>query len=128
MAQTRKRSGCPPGTILRAGYVRTRKGRSTRVAAGCIRNVGAPGKGLPGGQPGIGVLRQGDLTQFGYGDVTHLTVGERHLALSRAVKKYGVLSVFRKLNAVYVYTRRSSPASSRIFKADRDWVKAHYGL
>jgi hypothetical protein len=90
--------------------------------------VGAPGKGLPDGAPGIGTLRQGDLTKFGYGAVTTMSAGARHLALAKAVRAYGVLSVFRKLNAVYVYTRRSSPASSRIFKADRDWVKEHYGL
>jgi hypothetical protein len=57
-----------------------------------------------------------------------MSVGRRHLALGRAVSAYGALSVFRKLNAVYVYTRRTSPSSSRIFKADRNWIKTHYGV
>ena len=57
-----------------------------------------------------------------------MKAGRRHLALSSAVKAYGALSVFRKLNAVYVYTRNASPSSSAIFKADRDWIKAEYGL
>lgn len=57
-----------------------------------------------------------------------MKTGRRHIALAAAVKAHGALSVFRKLNAVYVYTRNTSPSSSAIFKADRDWVKAQYGL
>jgi hypothetical protein len=52
-----------------------------------------------------------------------MTKGRRHLALAAAVATYGSLTVRRKLNAVYVYTRNTAPASSAIFKADRDWVR-----
>jgi hypothetical protein len=93
----------------------------------CIRNVGAPGKGLRGG-PGIGPLRKGELIKFGYSDVVNKTRNTRHAALSRAVKAYGSLSVWRKLNAVQVYTRRLSPASSKVFKADMDWIRSKYGI
>ena len=133
--QTRRSKSCRRGTIRRAGYSRrlTRSRSRSRiyVPASCIPDVGAPGKGLASGSsssssPGIGRLREGDLSRFGYDNVTTMTVGRRHLALARAVREYGALSLFRKLNAVYVYTRRSSPASSRIFKADRDWVRATY--
>ena len=82
----------------------------------------------PGERPGIGPLRHGDLTQFGYEHVTSLSEGRRHLALASAVKKYGALSIWRKLNAVFIYTKHTAPASSAIFKVDRDWVKAHYGV
>jgi hypothetical protein len=119
----RKTRRCPRGTIGRKSY-RRRTGR--RVAGSCITDVGAPGKGLASGEPGIGKLRSGDLTRFGYDDVKEMSEARRHLALARAVAAYGALSVFRKLNAVYVYTRRTSPASSRIFKADRDWIKSRY--
>jgi hypothetical protein len=122
MARSTRR--CPRGTIYRRSY-RRRTGR--RVAGNCIADVGAPGKGLASGGPGIGQLRSGDLTRFGYDDVKDMSEARRHLALARAVATYGPLSVFRKLNAVYVYTRRTSPASSRIFKADRDWIKSRYG-
>jgi hypothetical protein len=119
---------CKRGTIRRVAYTRrVRSGKRVTVKAACIPDVGAPGKGLSSG-PGIGRLRVGELARFGYDHVVTLSVGHRHLALSRAVATYGALSVFRKLNAVYVYTRRTSPASSRIFKADRDWVKIHYGV
>ena len=122
------RKTCKRGTIRRVAYTRrVRSGKRITVKAGCIPDVGAPGKGFASG-PGIGPLRVGELARFGYEHVTSLTTGRRHLALARAVSTYGALSVFRKLNAVYVYTRRTSPASSRIFKADRDWVKATYGV
>jgi len=121
--QTRK---CPRGQILRSAYTRTRKGKVTRVAAGCIKDVGNPGKGLASGEPGIGPLRKGELGRFGYDNVRSMSEGRRHLALARAVRVYGPLSLFRKLNAIYVYTRNTSPASSVIFKADRDWVKMKY--
>jgi hypothetical protein len=124
MAQTRK---CKRGQILRDAYVRTRKNKRTYVAAGCIKKQGLPGaKGFHGPGSGIGPLRKGDLAKFGYDHVTTMSVVKRHAALALAVRAYGSLTVRRKLNAVYVYTRNTAPASSAIFKADRDWVKAHY--
>lgn len=74
----------------------------------------------------IGPLHKGDLAQFGYEKVVTMSEGRRHLALAGAVRKYGALGVWRKLNAVYVYTKNGAPTSSAIFKADRDWVKSHY--
>ena len=119
---------CPSGYIKRASYVRTRSGKKTLVPEQCIRNVGAPGKGLASGEPGIGRLREGELSKFGYSDVVNKPVGERRAALRKAVAAFGSLSVWRKLNAVHVYTRRLSPASSRVFKADMNWIKATFGL
>jgi hypothetical protein len=95
-----------------------------------------PGRGGPYGKPygsgkpypGIGPLRKGELAQFGYSNVSSLSQGKRHLALAQAVRVFGALSVFRKLNAVYVYTRYTAPVSSAIFKVDRDWVKEYYGV
>jgi hypothetical protein len=119
---------CPTGYIKRASYARkTRGGRKSVVREQCIRDVGAPGKGLIRG-PGIGPLRSGELAKFGYTHVVSLPVAKRHAALTRAVKAYGSLGVWRKLNAVQVYTRRLSPASSKVFKADMDWVRGKYGI
>jgi hypothetical protein len=58
--------------------------------------------------------------------VTAMSEGRRHLALASAVRVYGALSLFRKLNAVYVLTRNTAPASSAIFKKDRDWIREMY--
>jgi hypothetical protein len=121
---------CGRGQILRAPYVRilSRTGKRSFVPAACIKDQGAPGKGLSSGKPGIGPLRTGDLDRFGYVNVVSLGKEKRHAALKAAVQEYGSLTVWRKLNAVYVYTKRSSPESSRIFKADRDWINATYGI
>jgi hypothetical protein len=121
-------TSCPSGKIVRDPYVRIRKGRRQFVPASCITNVGNPGKGIPTGAPGIGPLRKGGLSRFGYDNVISMSDGQRHLALALAVKEYGSLTVWRKLNAVYIYTRHTAPASSAIFKADRDWIKEHYGI
>jgi hypothetical protein len=119
---------CPAGFIKRASYRRTaRSGRKTTVPEQCIRNVGAPGKGLVSG-PGIGPLRSGELAKFGYSHVVSKSKTARHKALSKAVKAYGSLGVWRKLNAVQIYTRRLSPASSKVFKGDMNWIRSKYGI
>ncbi len=126
--RNRRTRSCPHGKILRASYTRhTKKGKRVHVSEQCIRDVGAPGKGLRDG-PGIGPLRKGELTQFGYEHVLKLSEKDRHAALTKAVEAYGPLSVWRKLNAVAVYTRRISPASSQIFKADMDWIRLKFGI
>jgi hypothetical protein len=127
------RSGpaCGKGHISRKAFVRySTSGKRTLVRQGCVRNMGRPGKGLSltTGGPGIGPLHKGELAQFGYEKVTSLSVSQRREALRKAVHIYGSLSVWRKLNAVHVYTRSMSPASSRVFKEDRDWVKTTFGI
>jgi hypothetical protein len=68
----------------------------------------------------IGPLKKGELVSLGYRRTAKAS--SRHRALNKAIKKYGSLSTYRKLNAVAVYTKRTSPAASKTFKADRDWV------
>lgn len=121
-------TSCPKGKIVRDAYVRIRLGQRQYVPASCIPDVGNPGKGIPSGERGIGALRKGDLKRFGYSHVTEMSESRRHLALAAAVKTYGSLTVWRKLNAIYIYTRHTSPASSKVFKADRDWIKAKFGI
>jgi len=75
---------------------------------------------------GIGTLKKGLLIKFGYQNVTQLSLQERHEALTKAIRAYGPLSVFRKLNAVYVYNRKTNPSHSRIFKIDRDWTRLQF--
>lgn len=119
-------------TIRRKGYTRkayTRKTgtrvKGSRVSSGLIKDVGAPGKGVLGtGQPGIGKLKTGELSSLGY------SVGQkdstRRRAVDRAVAKYGKLSALRKLNAVAVYTRRTSPKKSKTFKSDVRYIQKKY--
>ena len=118
---------CARGTVYRKSYTRKRSsGKRVHVKGACISDVGAPGKGLRSG-PGIGPLRKGDLTKFGYSGVTKMPASDRHVALRKAVGAYGWQSVVRKLNAVAVYTRRVSPHSSKLFKDDMKWVQVEFG-
>ena len=116
---------CPPGEILRKPYVRIIKsGKSVSVKAGCIQDLGLPGKRTQPG--GIGILRKGELTQFGYTGKNHIK--ERHKAIVLAIKHFGSLSVWRKLNAIYVYTKNTNTLLSSIYNEDRNWVKNTYGI
>jgi hypothetical protein len=122
---------CPSGQILRKGYTATRKrsgivdrmfkrGTTYRVKSHCVTDTGKPGKG----DPVIGKLKTGALTELGYS--TNDSVATRHIALEKAVKKYGKLSTFRKLNAASVLTKNTLPSKSKTMKADRNWVKKTY--
>ena len=114
--------------ILRSAYTRKSKsGKVTHVPAGMIKNVGLPGKGYQGNDgPGIGELHSGDLAKYGYEHVANLSVDARHKALKKAVNEYGALDVMRKLVAVSTYSKRTAPASSKLFKSDAAWVKKNF--
>jgi len=122
MVATRKHRGY----IRRVAYTRKLKnGKRIHVPAAWIKNVGKPGKGYrgPNGSPGIGPLREGELSQFGYANVVKKSPRTRRAALKKAVAKYGSLSVRRKLQAVATYTKRTSPGASKVFKTDIAWIK-----
>lgn len=76
----------------------------------------------------IGPLRKGELTQFGYEKVQTLSLRTRHKALAKAVEKYGSLSVWKKINVLYVYNKYTNPALSTLYNADKNWIKTTYGL
>lgn len=150
LSGTRARLGltkrCPPGHILRAPYKRrfsastkeqgynVHRGRytyraypkagSVLVKAACIKDRGLPGKGPRSGR-GI-TVKKGELSRYGYN--AHLSEEARHAALRKAMKVYGPLSVYRKLNAVAQLTKRTAPDAHKVFKADRDWVQSHFEM
>lgn len=137
------RKVCPSGYILRKAYVRkyttgvrqkgytVKKGDktyraypssgSTIVKASCIKDRGKEGKG----PQEIGPLRKGELLKHGY--TYRKSTDERHSALRKAVKEFGALGVYRKLNAVAKLSSRSEPQIAKVFKADREWVKREMG-
>ncbi len=145
--QTQKNSGCPQGYIKRRGYtrrfkpsvktsgftVRRRgtvytvrpKANTIRVPAACIKDRGLPGKGPREGE-GIGKLRKGELIKYGY--QYRLSDALRQKALKKAIKRYGPLSVYRKLDAVAKLSLRTAPDASSIFSRDRNWVKTNFEL
>jgi len=116
--------------IRRNAYTRRAYRRTTgtrvkgsRVPARLIQDRGAPGKWRYEhmGAPGIGKLQKGSLTSLGYS--ASAPTKTRRAAVNRALQKYGKLSTLRKLNAVAIYTRRTAPGKSRIFKSDVRYVQ-----
>ena len=128
MVNRHTRRKCPKGFILRSAFSRTLKtGKRSHVPEHCIKDLGLPGKGYKGSR-GIGPLRKGELAKYGYVHVNTLTIAQRHSALRNAIDDFGSLSVWRKLNAVAVYTKHTSPQSSRIFKEDMNWIRNEFGI
>jgi len=142
-AKNTTRKVCPPGMIRRKAYVRRystgirergftvrRMGQSYRayprsgsmiIKSACVKDKGLPGKG-----PDLfGKLEKGKLRKYGY--VYRLSREQRHEALRKAVKEYGSLQLFRMLDVVAKLTRRTVPEASRVFKADREWVRERLG-
>ena len=140
MSLTRKNITCPPGTIKRKGFTRTfrksitrsgftvrRKGKmytvrpkaeSVHIPASCVKSRG------PAGTKSFGKLRKGDLIKYGY--QYRLADRLRHGALEKAMKVYGALTVFHKLDAVAKLSTTSAPDASKIFAMDRDWIREHH--
>jgi hypothetical protein len=138
-----RKNGCPKGYILRRGYTRRfrpslktsgftvrRKGtvytvrpkaNTIKVPASCIKDRGLPGKG-----EGFSKLRKGELIKYGY--QYRLSDYLRQTALKKAIKRYGPLSVYRKLDAVAKLSLRTAPDASNIFVRDRDWVRDNFEL
>lgn len=117
---------CKKGLHPRKSYTRKAYTRKTRahVAAtkvhptSCVRGYQGPGKG-------IGTLKKGALARYGYG--TSKTARSRHIALNAAVKHDGALTVYRRLNALATYTKRTAPTTSKAALADRAYVGEKHG-
>lgn len=147
-AITGAKKSCPPGQISRSAYVRritsrvhkrgytkkTKSGKEIKVfpksksifvPASCVKDVGKPGK-LPEGAPIIGPLRKGELKKHGYG--YRLPELQRQVALTKAIKEFGALDTYRKLNAVAKLTQRTSPDAHKAFTKDRNWIRKTYGV
>jgi ribosomal protein L36 len=137
---------CPAGYILRKGYTRKfrssikntgytvrRKGKlyivrpksnTVHVEAGCIKARTA--KNNSNKPKLIGKLRKGDLIKYGY--QYRLSDSLREKALVKAIKVYGALSVYRKLDAVAKLSIQRAPEAHIIFVKDRDWIRSNYTL
>lgn len=123
--------GCPAGMVKRKGYVRRAfvrasgsKVHGSKVAKACIPDRGAKGRAwkLKNKTLGIGKLKKGELTQFGYSAKS--PVRTRHSAIKKAAKKYGKVTVQRKLNALAVYNSKKNPKMAAEFKQDSLYAAA----
>lgn len=126
--------------IIKRGYtVKRASGKAYRihpskssiyVKPGCMKKRGISKKvgdsrDMSSGES-IGPLRKGELKKHGY--VYRSSENTRHNALRKAVKEFGPLGVFRKLDAVAKLSVRTVPDASAVFKRDRDWIRRHYEL
>lgn len=64
------------------------------------------------------------LSKYGYS--TKVKLVERREALKKAVKAYGHEKVWKKLNLVGILNKNRSPSTSRVFVADKNWLKRTY--
>jgi hypothetical protein len=112
-------------TVERSGttYRVYPKAQSATIAATCVKNTGKKRNDIP---KSIGPLRKGELAKYGYS--FREASEKRHTALNKAIKAYGPLSVFRKLDAVYKLSEKRIPHVAEVFKRDRNWVYQKYKM
>ena len=69
-------------------------------------------------------LEKGTLTKFGYSMKN--TEQSRHKSLKKAIKSIKPLSIYRRLNALYVLNKNKHPDNAKIFKDDAEWLKTKF--
>ncbi len=107
----------PKGKIFRKGFSFKRKdGTLVKVPGKYIIDRGMPGKG----PKLIPKLKKGMLSRIGYnvnnGDVS------RHRALNKGVEEYSKNTMIKRLNAVSIFLKNTSPKKSEIFRKDTRWL------
>ena len=125
-----KNGKCPNGYIIREGHkkIKPKSNEKINIKPRCIKNRGLPGKysDRNPGEKGIGPLNKGGLSKYGYVNVKNMKSEERHNALKKAVKDIPPLTLWRKLNAIYVYNKNTNKTTAQKFKADRNWIHRMY--
>lgn len=66
-------------------------------------------------------LEKGTLTKFGYSMKN--SQQNRHKSLKKAIKQVKPLSIYRRLNALYVLNKNKHPDNAKVFKDDAEWLK-----
>lgn len=67
-------------------------------------------------------LRKNSLSRFGYEKIIDLTERQRRIALNKSVKEYGSLTVWKKLNLLYIYNKYKNRSLAKKVKEDRDYI------
>lgn len=69
-------------------------------------------------------LKKGSLSKFGY-HVDNSTQS-RHRALLKGARMEGYVPLIRRLGLEATFLKNTSPAKSRVFKDDQDWLSNRY--
>jgi hypothetical protein len=111
------KKSCPKGSISRKSYIR--KG-NVKVHAACVKSKSLRAKKK---KPAVYLppLKLGSLKKYGYS--VHDSIKKRHTALKKAIKKYGSSSTIKKLNAIRLLTKNTSPKNSKIYEKDLRYVQ-----
>lgn len=99
-------------------YTRRISGGTVRVKSVRIRNRGLPGKGpytLP-------ALTPGKL----YGYTVSASTPNRYSSLTVAMKHNSPLAVFRRLQVLARYLKRTSPSARRVINKNTAWVRTKF--
>ena len=71
-------------------------------------------------------VKRGELTKHGYS--VHSGDSLRHQALSKSVREDGALTVYKRLNLLYVWNKKRNPAVAKTAREDMEWVGRKYGV
>jgi hypothetical protein len=110
---------CKKGEIIKEGYKTSKK----LVRPTCIKGTSIKGTSIKGTlkrEPTF-VLQKGSLGKYGYH--TKESKEKRHAALKKAIIHIKPLSVYRKLNVLYILNKNRNPKLSKLFKEDAEWLK-----
>jgi len=99
-------------------YTRHISGGTVRVKSAVIKNRGLPGKGPYTLPP----LSPGKL----YGYTVSANVPNRYMSLTFAMKSNSPLAVFRRLQILARYLKRTSPTAQRTVLKNAAWVRAKF--
>lgn len=107
-----------PASPSHKAYTRRISGGTVRVSSTRIRNRGLPGRGpfiLP-------VLTPGKL----YGYTVSAGLVARRNSLRTAMHKNSPLAVFRRLQVLARYLKRTSPRAKRVVLKNAAWVRTKF--
>lgn len=107
-----------PASANHRAYTRRISARTIRVKSSVIRNRGLPGKGpytLP-------TLSPGKL----YGYTVSASTPNRYKSLTFAMKSNSPLAVFRRLQVLARYLKRTSPSAQRVILGNARWVRRRF--
>ena len=107
-----------PASANHRAYTRHISGGIVRVRSAVIRNRGLPGKGPYTLPP----LSPGKL----YGYTVSANVPNRYKSLTFAMKSNSPLAVFRRLQILARYLKRTSPTAQRTVLKNAAWVRTKF--
>ena len=107
-----------PATPFRRGHIRHISGKTVRVVSHRVTNRGLPGKGPYTLPP----MRPGGL--FGWKAASPKSA--RHRALTTAMRRETPLGVFRRLQLLARYLKRTSPKAKRTALTNAGWVRRKF--